>query len=90
MTEPLPDSLFKLRLPGPMREKLEAEANAHGRTLTAEILHRLESTFSGVEKRLEDLEKIVFDEEKGNDALYDLIYRILDAVERRGGSIDRY
>lgn len=56
------DSMFKLRLPGQLREKLEREAQAKGRTLTAEILERLEDTFSTNPDRIKALEKVLFEE----------------------------
>ncbi len=38
---------FPLRMPGDMREKLEDISKENGRSLNAEIVHRLESSFSG-------------------------------------------
>ncbi len=65
------DPLFKLRLPEPLREKLEKEAEANRRSLTTEILGRLESSFSDnqtkifeLSERIAALEKTVFYEKE--------------------------
>ena len=63
MTYESPDSLFKLRLTGPLRRRLEEEAAKRGITLTAEILRRIDETFSDTTERLHSIEKIVFDRE---------------------------
>ncbi|KRG63368.1 hypothetical protein ABB26_12475 [Stenotrophomonas humi] len=41
-----PDTQFKLRLPADLKQKLERESEVAGRSLSAEIVHRLESSFS--------------------------------------------
>ncbi len=69
MSDDLPDSLFKLRLTGPLRKRLEGEAAKRGLTLTAEILRRIEETLSDTTDRISALEREVFDKGKGNDAL---------------------
>ncbi|WP_139312999.1 Arc family DNA-binding protein [Novacetimonas hansenii] len=81
MNDDLPDSLFKLRLPGAMREKLEKDATRAGRTLTAEILARLESTFSNTSGRIDRMERIVMDKKIGNDALHDEIKDLKEHVD---------
>ena len=50
---------FGLRIPTELRSKLEDSAEINGRSLNAEILHRLEHSFdeSETHKRLEILEK---------------------------------
>lgn len=53
------DSIFKLRLPEYLRDKLEQEAQGNSRSLTAEILNRLEESFSNdSDKMLELVERI--------------------------------
>lgn len=89
MTESQPDSLFKLRLPGQMRDKLEMEAAKHGRTLTAEILIRLEMSFSELSERINNLEKLVYDGQKGNEILLQAIQdqkEYIEEVERISNS----
>jgi len=85
MIEVPPDSLFKLRLPGPLRDKLEKEASAHGRTLTGEILSRLESTFDGDHRRLDEIEELVNSTEYGNVELHRMIQEIRFAWRDRYG-----
>lgn len=43
---------FKLRLPGLLKEQLEAAAAENGRSVTAEIVQRLEDSFPDVETTL--------------------------------------
>lgn len=69
MPDEMPDSLFKLRLTGPLRQRLEAEAARRGLTLTGEILRRIDESFSDVSERLAALEKVVFDGNVGNEIL---------------------
>jgi hypothetical protein len=69
MTDDRSDSIFKLRLSGPLRARLEKEAAKRGLTLTAEILRRIDETFSETSDRLSALEKIVFDGDMGNESL---------------------
>lgn len=69
MTDELPDSLFKLRLTGPLRKRLEDEAAKRGLTLTAEILRRIDETFSDSAEKIAALEREAFDGERGNAAL---------------------
>lgn len=45
---------FIIRFPDGMRERIKAAADANGRTMTAEIVWRLEQSLSGVEARLDD------------------------------------
>jgi len=40
-----PDTQFKLRLPAHLKQSLEQHADAAGRSLSAEIVHRLEQSF---------------------------------------------
>lgn len=42
---PMADIQFKVRLPSDLKEKLEQTAGAAGRSLTAEIVYRLERSF---------------------------------------------
>ena len=63
------DPIFKLRLPDFMREKLETEATLNRRSLTAEILSRLEESLSDTAARMAALEREVFDANRGNEAL---------------------
>ncbi|GBR15557.1 hypothetical protein [Gluconobacter frateurii] len=72
MTESAPDTWFKLRLSGPLRARLEGEASKRGITLTAEILRRIEETFSDTSARFDALEREVFDGQKGNENLSNL------------------
>lgn len=88
MAEDLQDTLFKLRLPGAMRDFLEKEASKNGRTLTTEILLRLESTISGVEMRLKALENTVFDATIGNNALARGLERVEDEISQNCGPPD--
>lgn len=81
MSESDADTWFKLRLSAPIRKKLEAEAANHGRTLTAEILARLEATLSGSEKRIEDLERLTSDPDYGNRALWDHYGEMYSEIE---------
>lgn len=84
MTDELPDSLFKLRLTGALRRRLEDEASKRGITLTAEILRRIDESFSDMSDRLNALEKLVFDGEKGNEALSDQLredFRRFDGID---------
>lgn len=69
MIESSPDTWFKLRLSGSLRARLEGEAARHGITLTAEILRRIEETFSDTSARFDALERQVFDKGQGNEAL---------------------
>lgn len=40
-----PDAQFKLRLPAPLKERLDQSAERSGRSLSAEIVHRLEGSY---------------------------------------------
>ena len=64
-----PDPLFKLRLPDHLRQALEKEAEAARRSLTAEILGRLEMSLTDTGERINKLEAEVFDGDRGNDEL---------------------
>jgi predicted DNA-binding protein len=46
---------FIIRLPDGMRERIKEAADANGRTMTAEIVWRLEKSLTTVETRLDDL-----------------------------------
>ncbi|BAT19828.1 hypothetical protein [Asaia bogorensis] len=87
MTDNATDSLFKLRLTGQLRQRLEAEAAKRGLTLTGEILRRIDETFSDVSDRLTELEKAesarntLF--ERMNDRLWH-IERGLESALRQG------
>lgn len=81
MSESDADTWFKLRLSAPLRKKLETEATSHGRTLTAEILSRLEATLSGSERRIEELERLTSDEDYGNRALWDHYGEMYSEIE---------
>lgn len=48
---------FIIRFPDGMRERIKAAADTNGRTMTAEIVWRLEKSLSGVEARLDDHER---------------------------------
>nr|WP_321985328.1 Arc family DNA-binding protein [uncultured Lichenicoccus sp.] len=80
------DPLFKLRLPDFIREKLEAEATRNRRSITAEILERLENSFSDREERLNGLEKEVFDGMRGNQNLHER----LETLELMSRGIDPF
>ncbi|MFK3846533.1 Arc family DNA-binding protein [Stenotrophomonas sp. NPDC078853] len=41
----IPDAQFKLRLPATLKERLDESAERSGRSLSAEIVHRLERSF---------------------------------------------
>lgn len=69
MPETQTDSMFKLRLPGALREKLERSAQTKGKTLTSEILERLNYSFSASPNLLNELEEVVFDSDIGNKRL---------------------
>jgi hypothetical protein len=77
------DPFFKLRLPEFLREKLEKEAASARRTLTAEILNRLETSFSDSAERLANLEKEVFDGNRGNETLAGRIRELEMLLEGR-------
>ncbi|QEO17862.1 hypothetical protein [Acetobacter vaccinii] len=85
MTYESPDSLFKLRLTGPLRRRLEEEAAKRGITLTAEILRRIDETFSDTTERLHSIEKIVFDGDQGNEALwkhYEILHEEISRIKK--------
>ncbi|CAK7192291.1 hypothetical protein COMNV_00482 [Commensalibacter sp. Nvir] len=70
------DALFQLRLPEHLREKLEKEAGRKKLSLTAEILNRLEESFSNepnkimeLMERVSTLEKAVFFNKNENNKL---------------------
>ncbi|WP_431282750.1 Arc family DNA-binding protein [Humitalea sp. 24SJ18S-53] len=75
------DPLFKLRLPDFLREKLEKEAANNRRSLTAEILGRLEMSFSDTAERLDRLESEVFHGERGNEDLAGRVRELEREVE---------
>jgi Arc-like DNA binding domain len=80
--EEAPD--MKVRLSGDLRNKIESAARSNNRTMNAEIMFRLEQSFtpsSDQEKRLSALERgavaLIFDER------FDSLERRLSAVESR-------
>ena len=77
------DPLFKLRLPSHLRQRLESEAATARRSLTSEILNRLEVSFSDTVERLNALEKEVFDGDRGNEGLLARIKAIEAQLEAR-------
>lgn len=81
MQEDMPDSLFKLRLTGPLRARLESEAANRGLTLTGEILRRIDETFSDSSEKITALEREVFDGEKGNSALLEFCQYLEDELK---------
>lgn len=88
MSESASDTWFKLRLSPSLRKRLEDEAAQHGITLTAEILARLESTLSGADKRIDDLERLTSDEEFGNRALWKHFSDLYDEIERLRSEVE--
>lgn len=64
-----------------MRAKLEKEASERGRTLTAEILDRLEASFSDTLGRLDKLEAAVFDERDGVASLGEDVHALRNEME---------
>ncbi|ANA12927.1 hypothetical protein [Acetobacter oryzifermentans] len=88
MTDELPDSLFKLRLTGPLRKRLENEAAKRGLTLTAEILRRIDETFSDSAEKIAALEREVFDGERGNAALLEFCRYLDDDLKTIHGWVD--
>lgn len=81
MSDSNQDTWFKLRLSGAMRAKLEKEATERGRTLTAEILDRLEASFSDTLGRLEKLEASVFDESGGIEQIEHTVNYLQSEIE---------
>jgi hypothetical protein len=53
------DIQFKLRLPADLKAKIEAAAEQGGRSLTAEVVRRLEISFDSAEERDADADKII-------------------------------
>lgn len=51
------DSQFKLRVPSALRAKVELAATASRRSLNAEIIVRLESTFAQAEPHAQEQER---------------------------------
>lgn len=81
MTDDMPDSLFKLRLSGALRKKLEHEASKRGLTLTGEILRRIDESFSEMSDRVDLLEKIVLSGEESNGILSMAIDHMSSEIE---------
>lgn len=79
------DPLFKLRLPHSLRAQLQRSAMENGRSLTAEILDRLDSTFPSVPERLAALEARVLDPNRGLDRLLER----LQELERQVAELSR-
>lgn len=75
------DPFFKLRLPEDLRNRLEKHAKQNHRSLTAEILARVDETFSDTNERLEKLEKAVFDGKMGNENLLKGVNSLLDIID---------
>lgn len=87
---------FPLRLPDGMRERIKAAADASGRSMNAEIIHRLETTFidgyqdqvrdevSRLERRLLQLQNEAIEIEAGQGGLRSIEER-LKALESRLG-----
>lgn len=51
-----PDTQFKLRLPAELKAKLEGQAATAGRSLSAEIVHRIEQGFEGNDMLLQQIQ----------------------------------
>ena len=67
---------YKFKIPFELKEKLEAAASKNNRSLSGEVIARLEQTFS-IHKRLGDLEDVAEEaEETSND-----LYRRVDTLE---------
>ena len=79
---PRADPLFKLRLPEFLRERLEKAATDRRRSLTAEILDRLEASFFDLSERILIVESEVFHRDRGNETLDSRLRTLED--ERRG------
>ena len=81
------DLHFRLRIPEGLKEKIEKASDANLRSMTAEIVARLERSFDedelqGVEERLSDLETQVADlsreADKRFDRVEDRVWRLLE------------
>jgi len=75
---------FIVRLPDGMREQIRAAAKANGRTMTAEIVARLEHTF--LEKRLYEIEGTAG---AAFELATDLAFKDVAAVIRRLDDIEK-
>lgn len=72
------DAHFRLRIPEALKRRIEGEASANNRSITAEILVRLERSFEDAEK-IEELDENMAD-----------VYRRLERLEEQMFSITKH
>lgn len=58
-----------LRIPNQLHQRLTEAAANNSHSMNAEIVARLDNSFGSLEDRMRKLELVVFDEERGNEAL---------------------
>jgi len=83
------DPLFKLRLPDHLRQALEKEVEAARRSLTAEILGRLEMSLTDTGERINRLEAEVFGNDQSNEELLGRIRSLERDVETLSDHLHR-
>ena len=85
-----PDQQFKLRLPVELKARLEESATAGGRSLTAEIVHRLEQSFhAGSVLSVEHVLVMASTNVEGSRRLNQEKLAALQAAEKDGEQWDR-
>lgn len=93
MSRPYKDQPLKqvlLRIPEEMRAELEASAEAHGRSLTAEVIARLEMTFGGNEPWLSKIQRSPQVQiEKKLLATEVRLEQLIDDVNRRVAALEK-
>lgn len=77
MGEARDQNRFLVRMPDGMRDRIAQAAKANGRSMNAEIIHRLELTFEGLPSTPEEFEKV-----------HRMIEATLERIERRLGGDD--
>jgi hypothetical protein len=84
-----PDTQFKLRIPAELKSRLEDHATASGRSLSAEIVHRLERSFDPMSEYLGSMglrAQIAAEREMARSTVEMMDRVIQEMVDQRGGA----
>lgn len=71
-----PPSPQGARISKDLHARLSGTANERSRSLNAEMVARLEDSYSSFSERFSVLKKRTLDEKAGNDALYNAVHRL--------------
>lgn len=76
------DAQFKIRLPHELKEKIRQSAEQYNRTMTADIVARLENSFLDIDQHLEEQINSVASYQKEVDEKFNLLIQEIQALKK--------